>query len=397
MYRVEPFSFYAPTRIEYGIGKVEQQLKDEIKAIGAKRLLIVTDKGIIKAGLLDVIEEQLKQTEIGYEIFSDVESNPRDTTVIKMAAFAKENKIDAVVAVGGGSAMDAAKAAGLLVTNGGEIYDYFGLDKVKQRALPLITIPTTAGTGSEVTFWSVVDDTRQEITVKESIGSVLICPTVALVDPLMTVGLPARLTAYTGLDALSHAVEGYCALLAEPITDCLSLKAIELIANNLPKAVLNGDNLEARDGMLLGSLIAGIAFFNSDVTLNHCLGEAIGGLKDVHHGLIMGTLSPYVMNYNLATNPNKFAEIARAMGENVQGLPLWEAARKSIDAVVNLSRVIGMPTLRDLEIDPKDFGVVAEMAMKNVSMESNPRKVSIEDLGEILQDAYDDKLMIATK
>lgn len=397
MYRTEPFSFYAPTRIEYGIGKVEQQLIDEVNGLKAKRVLLVTDKGIIKAGLLDKIEALLKKARINCQVFSDVESNPRDKTVTKMAAIAKENMIDTIIAVGGGSSMDAAKAAGLLVTNGGEIYDYFGLDMVKKRALPLITIPTTAGTGSEVTFWSVVDDTRKQMPVKESIGSALICPTVALVDPLMTVPLPPHLTAYTGMDALSHAMEGYFALLAEPITDSLSLTAIQLIAQNLRPAVLNGENLEARDGMLLGSIIAGIAFFNSDVTIGHCLGEAIGGFNDAHHGLLMGILLPYVMDYNLLTNPKKFVEMAKAIGENVEGFPLWEAARKSIDAVVNLSRVIGMPTLGDLEIEPKDFRVVSEMAMKNVSVNSNPRKVSIKDLEKILQDAYDDKFEITAK
>lgn len=395
MNRTEPFSFYAPTRIEYGIGKVEQQLIDEVKALKAKKLLVVTDKGIVRAGILGNIETQLKKAELDYLVFSDVESNPRDTTVMRLATIAKENRVDTLIAVGGGSSMDSAKAAGLLVTNGGQIYDYFGLDKVRERALPLITIPTTAGTGSEVTFWSVVDDTRKEIAVKESIGSALICPIVALVDPLMTINLPPHLTAYTGMDALSHAMEGYFALLSEPITDSLSLTAIELITRNLIPAVLNGDNLEARDGMLLGNVIAGIAFFNSDVTIDHCLGEAIGGFNDAHHGLLMGILLPYVMEYNLPTSLQKFVKMARVMGENVDGLSLWEGAQKSIDAVVNLSRAISMPTLRDLEIKPKDFKVVAEMAMKNVSAESNPRKVNIEDLEKILQDAYDDKLKIA--
>jgi alcohol dehydrogenase len=397
MNRTKPFSFYAPTRIEYGIGKVDGQLKDEVKGLGGKKLLIVTDKGIVKAGILEKVEKQLKENNLEFEVFSEVESNPRDTTVGKIADIAKKNKVDVLIAVGGGSSMDAAKAAGLLVTNGGQIHDYFGLDMVKKRALPLITIPTTAGTGSEVTFWSVIDDTRKTMHVKESIGSALICPTVALVDPLMTVSLPPHLTAYTGMDALSHAVEGYFAVPAEPITDSLCLTAIQLITSNLAPAVLNGDNLEARDSMLLGSVIAGIAFFNSDVTIDHCLGEAIGGFNDTHHGLLMGILLPYVMDYNLATNPKKFAEIAKAMGENIDGLTLREAARKSIDAVVNLSRAIGMPTLKDLNIKEQDFRVISEMAMKNVSVNSNPRKASIKDFEKILQDAYNDKFKITAK
>lgn len=393
----EPFSFYAPTRIEYGVGKVEQQLGDEVEALNSKKVLVVTDRGIVKAGILEPVEAQLKKTGVDYEVFSEVESNPRDTTVVRIAAVAKESKVDTIVAVGGGSPMDAAKAAGMLVTNGGEIYDYFGLDKVKARALPLITIPTTAGTASEITFWSVVDDTRQKIVVKESIGSALICPTVALADPLMTVALPQHLTAFTGMDALSHAIEGYFALLAEPITDCLALRAIELISRYLAPAVINGDDLEARDGMLLGSVIAGVAFFNSDVALDHCLGEAIGGFNDVHHGLIMGILLPYVMEYNLATSSQKFTDMAVAMGENVEGLTLLEAARKSVDAVVKLSRTINIPVLKDIDLRKEDFKTIAEMAMRNVSIESNPRKAKVEDLEKILQEAYDDKFQIATK
>ncbi len=396
MKRIEPFSFYVPTRIEYGVGKADH-LVDEVKGFKAKRPFIVTDKGIVKAGILKKIEDQLKKSRIDFEVFSDVESNPRDTTVEKMANLAKETKVDIIIAVGGGSPMDAAKAAGMLVTNGGRIHDYFGFNKVKRQGLPLITMPTTAGTASEVTVFSVVTDTRKKPSIKDNVVSSLICPTVALADPLLTVAMPPQLTAFTGVDALSHAIEAYFSLQAEPITDALALHAIQLISHHLIPAVLNGENIEARDHMLLGSLIAGLAFLNADVGATHCIGEPMGGIYDVHHGMIMGILLPYVMEYNLGACPEKFVDIAIAMGEDIDGLSLMEAARKSVDAVVNLSRAIRFPTLKDTGIKEQGFREVCEFALKNVSAGSNPRKMTVESLEELLKDAYADKLKIATK
>ena len=390
MYRTEPFSFFVPTRIEYGIGKVNQLVK-ELKGLNAKRPLIVTDKGLVKAGALKGIEEQLKANSIEYTVFSDVESNPRDGNVEKAVAMAREHRADALIGVGGGSSMDTAKCAGVLITNGGKIGDYYGYYKVKKQILPLITIPTTAGTGSEVSIWAVITNTQKEPHVKECLGSQLMCPTVALVDPLMTVALPPHLTAYTGIDALSHAVEGYFCLVAEPIADVLALSAIQLISDNLVPATMNGNNLEARDNMLLGSLMAGIVLGVTDCGAIHCLGHAIGGLYDVHHGLSMAIFFPYVLEYNMGTNPERFANIARAMGENVDGLPALEAARKSIDGIVKLLRILRIPTLKDVGVKEQDFEEIARLALADPTSEANPRKMTVKDMKEICKDAYADK------
>jgi len=398
MKKTKPFSFFAPTRIEYGSGKV-CQLVDETKGLNAKRPLVITDKGVIKAGILKGIEEQLKKSNIEFEVFSDVESNPRDITVEKVVDLAKEHKVDLLIAVGGGSPIDTAKSAGMLVTNGGRIHDYFlgmcGMDEIRKKALPLIAIPTTAGTGSEVTAWAVVTDTRKETHVKESIGSPLICPTVALVDPLLTIGLPATLTAYTGMDALSHAIEGYVTLVAEPIADAMALSAIWLITNSLVPATLNGENLEARDQMMLGSMMAGITLGNTNCGAIHSLGHAIGGLYDVHHGLSMGIFMPYVMEYNLGACPERFGEIARAMGENLNGLSLMEAAGKSIDRVINLLRMLRIPTLKDVGIKESDFEEISKIAL--VDPMDNPRKMTLDGMMEVVRDAYEDKFRIALK
>jgi alcohol dehydrogenase class IV len=397
MKRIEPFSFFVPTRIEYGAGKASQ-LSDEVKKLNSKRPIIVTGKTTVKSELVNKIKEQFKANNIKLDIFSEVESNPRDTTVNKLADLAKQQGNDLMIAVGGGSSMDTAKCAGMLVTNGRGIHDYiedYELKDIKKQALPLITIPTTAGTGSEISFWAVVTDTREAKHMKRCVGSKLICPTVALVDPLATVSMPPRLTAYTGLDALSHAIEGYVCLVAEPITDALALSAIKLIADNLTAAVANGDNIEARDHMLLGNLMAGIVVGNADCGVIHCLGHAIGGLYDVHHGLAMGIFFPYGMEYNLVACPEKFVDIAKAMGENVSELSLMEAARKSIEAVVNLLRMLRIPTLKGVGAKVQDFKKLAEMAMADLTCEANPRKMTVEDMEEILKDAYQDKFRIA--
>jgi len=396
MYRTEPFSFFVPTRIEYGAGKVNQ-LVEEIKGLNSKRPLIITDKGVIKAGILKGIEEQLKENNIQYKVFSDVESNPRDTSVEKAVELAKEHKADLMIGVGGGSSMDTAKCVGMLITNGGKIEDWYGYFKVKKQGLPLITIPTTAGTGSEVSIWAVATDTRKEKHVKEFLGSPLIGPTVALVDPLLTVGLPPSLTAYTGMDALSHAIEGYVCLVAEPIADTIALSAIQLITDNLAPATLNSNNLEARDNMMLGSLMAGIVLGVTDCGAIHCLGHAIGGLYDVHHGLAMAIFFPYVMEYNLGACPERFVNIAEAMGENVDGLPLMEAAGKSIDGIVKLLKLLRIPTLKDVGVKEQDLEELAKLALADETSLANPRKMTLEDMVEILRDAYQDKFRVTVR
>jgi len=396
MKSIKPFSFFTPTRIEYGTGKAGQ-LVDEVKGLNSQKPMIITDKGVIKAGILDDIEKQLKENKIQYKIFSEVESNPRDTSVHKATDLAKEFKADLMIGIGGGSSMDTAKCVGMLVTNSGKIYDYFGVYKAKNQALPLITIPTTAGTGSEVSIWAVVTDTRKDKHVKEFLGSPLICPTVALVDPLLTIGLPPHLTAYTGIDALSHAIEGYVSLVAEPIADTIALSAIQLISDSLAPATLNGENIVARDNMMLGSLMAGITLGNTDCGAVHCLGHAIGGLYDVHHGLAMAIFMPYVMEYNLGACPERFVDIAEAMGENVNGLTLWEAARKSIEAVINLSRLVNIPLLKDVGVKEADFNKIAKMALADETSLANPRKMTLEDMLGILRDAYADKLKTAVR
>jgi alcohol dehydrogenase len=379
------FTFQLPTRVEFGLG-VSQKVGEEAASLGVKCALIITDPGVIKAGIIDNITKALAQANISHAIFSDIEPNPRDTSVEKGVSEARKSGADLLVAVGGGSAIDTAKAIGVLLTHGGTIQDYEGLGMVSRPITPLISVPTTAGTGSEVTFWAVITDTKRKF--KMSVGSPLIAPKVALVDPEITKSLPPQLTASTGMDALTHAIEGYTATLASPVTDGLALYATELIAHNIREATFDGRNLTARAGMLLGSLIAGMAFGNSDVAAVHCMAEAVGGLYDTPHGIANAILLPHVMRYNAPACMEKFVRIAAVMGVNTSGFSQEECAWKAVEAVVRLSRDLELPTLKQVGVKEEDLPELARRAAANVSVESNPRKITFEDFLEIFRQAF---------
>lgn len=383
MSAVGNFEFVLPTRIIYGAGCV-QQLPDEIRKMKHERPLLVTDKGLIKAGIVKRITDILDKAEIEYEIYDGIQPNPRDTTVMEAAKFAAEKKIDMMIAIGGGSSMDTAKAVGVILKEGGEIGDYEGLGMVSEPITDLVAIPTTVGTGSEVTFWSVITDTKRHF--KMSVGSPLIAARLALVDPDLVETLPPSIIAATGMDALTHAIEGYTGKLSEPITDACGIYAIEMIGKNIRNAVYDSEP-EARGKMLLGSLIAGICFGNSDIAGVHCMGEAMGGLYDLPHGLSMAIMLPHVMEYNCVACIDKFIRIAKALGENVEGLSDREAAYKAVEAIKNLNRDLAIPTLAEINVREEDIPELAERSAANVSVDSNPRKAEKKDFEKIFLSA----------
>lgn len=379
------FEFLLPTRIVFG--------NDTINRIGAeaqklgKKAFIVTDKGVLKTGYVNKIEGLLKEAGIKTDTFSDINPNPRDCSVQEGFNRAKKFKAELLVGVGGGSAIDSAKAIGVLLQEGGQIQDYEGLDKVKKPITPLIAVPTTAGTGTEVTFWSVITDTKRKF--KMSVGSPLMAATVAIVDPMLTLTLPKDVTAFTGIDALVHAIEGYTSMLAQPVSDALALSAIRHISDNIRQAYANGSNLEARYNLMLGSMLAGMAFGNSDVASVHCMGEAMGGLYDTPHGLSMAVCLPYCMEKNLIACPDKFADIACALGEDVEGLTPMEGASLSVVAIKSLFMDLNIPSARSIGLKKKDLNKLAAAAAVNVSVESNPRVLTKQDFLEMFQEAYD--------
>ena len=373
---MDKFSFQLPTRIEFGNG-VSATVGEEAKGLGGTRALVVTDPGVMSAGLVDPVVENLKKAGVDASVFDGVEPNPRDTTVARGAELALSEGSDVLVAVGGGSPMDTAKAIGVIQQEGGKITDYEGLGLVKKPITPLVAIPTTAGTGSEVTFWSVVTDTARSF--KMSVGSPLIAARVALVDPELTLGLPAPITAATGMDALTHAVEGYTATLSEPLTDSLAVSAIRLLSKNLRQAYANGGNLEARFNVMLASLLAGVAFGNSDIGGVHCMGEAIGGLYDTPHGIAMAIYLPVVAEFNAIALPEKFAVVAEALGEDVRHLSVVEAAKRAPLAIREISQDLRIPSAADVGVLPEDFPRLAKAASVNVSVGSNPRVATEQD------------------
>ena len=381
---VLPFSFTLPTKIVYGPGCVTA-LIEELSANGGKRPIIITDKGVKDAGISDKITALLEQNNIDYIIYAGVEANPKDTNVEEGAKAAREFGADCIIALGGGSPIDCAKSVGVLLAHDADKIKQYEGKTAATKPLPLlISIPTTSGTGSELTFSSVITDT--ENNYKMTVKSQYTAAKVAVCDPELTLSLPAGITASTGMDALTHAIEAYTATCAEPISDAMALYAVELIYNNLVDAVKDGSNLQARSAMLLGSMIAGIAFSHSDVASVHCIAESLGGANDLPHGMCNAIFLPYVMDYSMAYAVERYARIAKAMGLSFESEA--EGAKKAVDAVKKLAVDVDLPAFSTLDVNIDDFEKLAEMSAKNISTESNPRPMSKEDYLRVINNAY---------
>jgi len=362
------FPFVLPGRIQFGPG-VAQTVGDEARPFG-QRVMVVTDPGVHDAGLIEPIVSELERAGLECTVFADVEANPRIATVEKAAAAAKEYQAEMLVAVGGGSAIDTAKIVAAIVSHGGGVLDYEGYDRVPGPVIPLIALPTTSGTGSEVTFWAVATDVARNY--KLAVASVLLAPRVALVDPLLTTSLPPAMTAGTGFDALSHAIEAYTARCSNPISDALALYAIELVALNLERAVHDGADVEARCGMSLASLTAGISFGNADTSAAHAMGEALGGVFDTPHGLACAVSLPYMTRYNLPAVTEKTARIGQALGLPTAGLSVHEAAEATIEGLIALGKRVGIPTMRSFGVTEADIPQLVSIALLNVGNADNP-------------------------
>jgi alcohol dehydrogenase len=380
MHLINSFSFELPTKIEYGVG-VSGKLTGALADLKAARILIVSDKGIIKSGLLDGIQNQLAQKDRDYKIFDGVEANPKDVNVQEGARMAVDYKADCLVAVGGGSPIDCAKAIAVTATHKGSIRDFEGSGKITHEPIPLIAIPTTAGSGSEVTFSAVITDSRDKF--KFSIRDTKNAPRVALADPEMTMTMPAELTAATGMDALTHAIEAFSCRASNPLADAAALYAVELIARHLKTAVFDGQNLEARSGMLLGSVLAAIAFSHSDVGAVHCIAEAMGGKYDTPHGVCNAIALPAVMEYNMSYCMERYARIATAMGLTYEDTAA--GAKKAVEAVKKLVVELNLPDFNSFGVREKDFAELAQNSVNNSSNIDNPRPMAAEDYLNVLK------------
>lgn len=379
------YSFSLPTRIEFGEGVIKNTGK-EAKALGATKVMLVADKSVIGAGLTKDVEASLKEEGIDYIVYDKIVPNPRDTHCTEGYEMAKAENVDCLVAVGGGSSMDTAKAIGTLLTHGKTIQDWCGFQLLEREITPLIAVPTTAGTGSEVTPFAVVTDT--ETHVKLNVFDPKAAAKVALIDPAVLINLPSHIMASCGVDAMTHAVEAYTCKLSTPHTDAYALYAIELIAKNLRGAVTN-PNIENCTGMMLGSTIAGIAFGYADVGGAHCMAEALGGRYDTPHGVACAVFLPAITRFNIAADVEKHANMAKYLGVDTAGMTAEEAAEAGVKALEQLCEDVGIPKLKDVKgVDPADFEKLAAAAEKNVSTPSNAREITAADYLKLYQEVY---------
>jgi len=385
---IDFFEFQLRPRVLYKSGLVDE-VGQELAQLGARRALIVTDEGVAQVGLLDrVLAGLAGDVEIA-GVFTDVPPNSSLAVVEQGAEFARTQGADVLVALGGGSPIDTAKAMRILLTEGGHLYDYQGYNLLTRPLLPMVAIPTTAGTGSEVTAWAVIRD--QTARLKLSFVSPFLAPDLAILDPELTRTLPPHLTAATGMDALVHAIESFVGANANPINDSLALQAIDMISNSLRDATYQGDELEARGQMLVAACIAGIAFSSGGGSLGlvHALSHAVGGAFDIHHGTANAIILPHGMSFNSVAVPNRFARIARAMGVNSGGRPEEDVIADGIEAVRVLATDCGLPTrLRDIGVPKDALPALAEAALGDAAIFTNPRAVSLEDALAVARAAW---------
>lgn len=381
------FGFHLPTRVEVGNGRLGQTGAMAATVSAGRRALVVTDPGLVRAGIATAVEDSFRQAGFAIERFEQVQPNPKDVDCEAGGTAARRFRTDVIVAVGGGSVIDEAKAIAVLTTHPGRIRDYEGRGRVPGKVPPIVAVPTTAGTGSEVTRSAVITDTERRF--KMTVKDLKLAPKLAVVDPETTYGLPAGLTASTGMDALVHAVEAYTCRVANPMSDAMAAAAIALIYPALRTVVQNGRDRQARYDMMVGSLMAGVAFSHSDVGAVHCLAEALGGLYDVPHGVANSMFFPAVTAFNAPAAPERHARVAAICGLPVTGLAAEEAARLLVDELAQLAADIGIPKFSSLkQVRPEDFAFLADSSYRNGSTPDNCREISMADYLRLLNESY---------
>jgi alcohol dehydrogenase class IV len=378
--------FSTTPRIVMGPGAVKT-IGDEVKKRGIGKVLIVTDKGVIGAGLPKPVESSLKEAGIEYAIFDGVEPDPRYEIVADCVAMVEAEKAELLVGLGGGSPIDITKTAAIMVTNEGPISEYFGIDLIPNPGLPTIMVPTTAGTGSEVTPIAILSDEGEKL--KKGVVSPHMYPSMGIIDAELTIGLPPHVTAATGMDALIHAVEAYTSINATGLTDMFNIRAIEIIYNNLRTAYAKGDNIEARSAMMEGALLAGIGFANAGVTAVHAFAYPIGAEFHIPHGVANTLMLPHVIRYNVLGNLPKFAGLAKPFGIPTEGLDDLQIVDRVIAAIDRLADDVRVPRhLADFGVKEEDVPMLAEGVMKVTRLlANNPRTLILEDAKAIYKAA----------
>jgi alcohol dehydrogenase len=385
------YGFFIPSVTLIGIG-AHKEIPAKIKALGGSKPLVVTDKGITGAGITKQVTDLLDEASMEYVVYDDTIPNPTDENVADGVKIYESNKCDSLITLGGGSSHDCGKGVGLVVANGGTIHDYEGVDQSTNAMPPYVAVNTTAGTASEMTRFCIITDTSRK--VKMAIVDWRVTPGIALDDPLLMMGMPPALTAATGMDALTHAVEAYVSTIATPMTDSAAEKAIELIAQHLRPAVANGGDIVAREGMCFAQYLAGMAFNNASLGHVHAMAHQLGGFYDLPHGECNAILLPHVEKFNLIAKLDRFVKIAELLGENTEGLSTRDAAELALDAIKTLSSDVGIPSgLVELgkrygkDVQDKDIEIMTGNAQKDACGFTNPRLPKDMDVAAIYKAA----------
>jgi choline dehydrogenase len=388
MMRTDVRSFVISTTIQHGPGAIAT-LPQVLQDLGLRRPLFVSDPGILRAGLVERVTRELNAAGQDYVLWVEVVANPPVALVDRGAQAYREEGCDGLIGLGGGSALDTAKAIGIVAAHGGSIRDYQWAkpQPIQRRIPPTVTIPTTAGTGSEVTLWAVITDPERKLKFNVG-GTPHVGAWVALIDPELTLGLPPRITAATGMDALAHAVECYTCAYAQPLTDAVALLAMEYIGQYLRIAYAQGGNLEARCKMSMAAMLAGLAYGTESAGAAHAMSQSAGGRHDVPHGDLTARLLGPVMEYNSLAEPGKFARIAQALGEDIHGLSAAQAAERAVAAVFKLTEDLNIATLQDLGFDEREIPFLAEIAEQDPQTIGNPRDIDRRGYEKVWQRAF---------
>src|ERR1700720_498794 len=381
-------TYQSPTRLVQRLGAIKE-LGTEATLLGIRRPLLVTDAGVKAAGLLDTALEALRGSDVEPVVFDKVKANPGVELVDAGAAEYRAQGCDGLVAIGGGSSMDTAKGIGVVAAHDGSIVDYeWGHSPIAKRIPPMIAVPTTAGTGSEVTLWAVITDPKRKIKFNVG-GTPDIASWVALIDPELTIKLPGPVTAGTGMDALAHAVECYTMAYHQPFTDDVALHAMEYCGRWLRVAYAQGHNLEARYHMSMAAMLAGLSYGTDSAGAAHAMSQSAGGVHDAPHGALTGRLLGPVMEYNYAGEPERFARMAAAFGLDTTHASMWKAAELSVEYVYQLTEDLDIPSLNELGFSEDEIPMLAEKAEADSQTIGNPRDVDAKNYEKIYARAFE--------
>lgn len=380
-----PYLYFCTEWIWVGRGSLGQMVP-EAQKLGVKKALIITDPGVHQAGISKTVQDTLEKAGIRVEVFSSVKPEPPLELADQSAQMAQKEKVDLLIGLGGGSSLDTAKGASIVMTNGGSVANYFGIDLVPRPGFPTFLIPTTAGTGAEVTRNAIFKDVKAK--AKRAVVTRHILPRVAIVDAELMRTTPPRVTAYTGIDALGHALESFMSKNANPLSEMYALQAIKLVGENLRRAVANGNDMEARENMALAALCGGVSLMAGAGGIA-ATSYPVEGHFDVPHGLGNAIMMPYIVRYNASANISKTRRIAEQFGIDPRGLKDHEVIEHLVQGITQFIQAVGLPTtLRAVGVQEKDLPMLAEEAFQNKRLINlNPKELSLDSIQEIYQQA----------